>query len=79
MDFIRAWEHPYIQFCGNRTVPCGLGHTRTISGAAPFVGPVRPVSARSGYIYYFKHDFVTFDPLGPARLLTGLLLARDRW
>ena len=22
-DSIRAWKHPYVQFCGNRTVPCG--------------------------------------------------------
>ena len=36
-------------------------------------GPVRPASARSGYIYQAKHDYVTFDPLGPGKLLTGLL------
>ena len=36
-------------------------------------GPVRPVSAGLGYIYQAKQDYVTFDPLGPTRLLTGLL------
>ena len=36
VDFIRAWAHPYVQFCGNRTVRSGLGNTHTISGAAPF-------------------------------------------
>ena len=42
-------------------------------------GPVRPASARSGYIYQAKHDCVTFDSLGQGRLLTGLLWARNRW
>ena len=36
-------------------------------------GPVRPASARSGYIYQGKHDYVTYDPLGPGRLLTDPL------
>ena len=34
------------------------------------LGPVGHASARSGYIYQTKHDYVTFDPLGPGRLLT---------
>ena len=42
-------------------------------------GPVRPASARSGYIYKAKHDYVTLDPLGPGKLLTGLLWARKGW
>ena len=32
----RAWGHPYVQFCGNRMVPCGLGNNRTISDAGPY-------------------------------------------
>ena len=27
--------------------------------------PMRPASARSIYIYRAKHDYMTFDPLGP--------------
>ena len=34
---------------------------------------------RSGSVYQAKHDYVIFDPLGPGRLLTGLLGARNRW
>ena len=33
-------------------------------------GPVGHTSARSCYIYQTKHDYVTFDQLGPGRLLT---------
>ena len=36
-------------------------------------GQMRPASARSDYIYQAKHDYVTFAPSGPGRLLTGLL------
>ena len=42
-------------------------------------GSVRPASTRSGYICQAKHDYVTFDPLGPGRLLTGLLWALNHW
>ena len=42
-------------------------------------GPVSPASARSEYIYQAKHDYVTFDPLGSGKLLTGLLWARNSW
>ena len=41
--------------------------------------PARPASARSGYIYQAKPDYVTFDPFRPGSLLTGLLWARNRW
>ena len=40
---------------------------------------VRPVSPRSGHIYQAIHDYVTSDPLGPGRLLTGLPWARNPW
>ena len=33
--FHTAWEHPYVQFCGNRTVPCRC-RARTISGVGPY-------------------------------------------
>ena len=42
-------------------------------------GSLRPASARSGYIYQAKHDYVTFDLLGPGRLLTGIQWERNRW
>ena len=51
-------------------IPCGLVNIHTTGGAGALR---RPASARSGYIYQAKHDYVTFDPLGPGRLLTGLL------
>ena len=43
-------------------------------------GPVGHASARSGYIYQTKHDYVTFDPLGSGRLLTDAksLLAQSQ-
>ena len=41
--------------------------------------PVSPASANSGYIYQAIHEYVTFDSLGPGRLLTGLLWARIHW
>ena len=60
--------------------PCGLGNICAISGAGPLIRDlVRPASARSDYIYQAKHDYVTSDPLGPGRLLTGLLWARNHW
>ena len=37
--------------------------------------PVRPASACSCYIYHAIHDYMTFDLLGPGRLLTGYLWA----
>ena len=39
-------------------MPCGLGNTRTISGGSAFLGPVRPATVRSGYVYQVKHDYV---------------------
>ena len=40
-------------------------------------GLVRPASAGSDSIYQAKHDYVTFDSLGPGRLQTGLLWAQN--
>ena len=53
--------------------PCGLGNTRTINGAGPY--GVRWGPRVHGRVI----DYVTFDPLGPGRLLTGLLWAPTHW
>ena len=76
MDFIRAWEHPYVQFCGKLTVPWGCRADLGIpvpydQWCRVLRGLVRPASARSSYIYQAKHDYATFDPLWPTRLLIG--------
>ena len=42
-------------------------------------GTARPASASLGYIYQAKHDYVTFDPLGPGILLSDLLWAGNCW
>ena len=83
MDSIRAWGHPYVQFCGNR-IRSRANAVRALEypydkWCRALWGPVRPASARSGYNYYVKHDYVTFAPLGPGIILTGLIWARNRW
>ena len=60
-------------------MPCGLENPHGYDQwCRALRGPVMRASARSAYIYQAKQDYVTFDPLGPGRLLSGLLWARNR-
>ena len=56
--------------------PYGLGNICAISGPGPLIRDLlRPASN----IFQAKHDYVTSDPLGQGRLLTGILWARTHW
>ena len=62
--FHRAWGHPYVQFCGKRTLRADTLRAWEYQydrWCRALQGPVRLVSARSGYIHQAKHDYVTFD------------------
>ena len=54
VDSIRALEHPYVQVCGNRTVPCDQW-CRALHGL------VWTANARLCYIYQAKHGPVHFS------------------
>ena len=60
------------------TVPCGCRSGLGIPARSFVQGLTEFGEARElGYIYQAKHDYVTFDPLVPGKLLTGLLWARN--
>ena len=71
MDSIQAWEHTFsfVETIG----PVQAWEYPYDKWCSAFWGPLRPVTAHSGYIYQVKHDYVTSDQLGPTRLVTGLL------
>ena len=80
----RGCKIPYVYLIGSIRFTCGhpRGHCGFHTGMGTSVqffralrGTVRLSNARPGYIYQAKHDYVTFYPLGPGRLLTGLLWA----
>ena len=66
VDFILAWEHPHDYVCWHRADSCGC-HIRAWEypydqSCRAVVGPMRPVTALSCYIYQVKPDYVLFDP-----------------
>ena len=64
MYSIRAWGHPLVQVCGSRMNAVRAWKYPNDQWCRALPDPVRPASARSGYIYQAKRDYVTFDPLG---------------
>ena len=72
VDSIRAWEHSYVQCCGNRTVPCGCHVGLGITVRRVVQGLTGSGEARECTLWLYlpsQHDYVTSDPLGSGRLL----------